>query len=91
MVVPASHVSTIGIMLAVSSGALASGLAYVLWYAAVPGLTAMQMGLAQLTVPALAGLGAVTLLGEQLSTRFLAAAAAIFGGVALALVRVRAS
>lgn len=81
------HASPLGFALATCSGALASALAYVLWYTAVPGLTAMQMGLAQMAVPALAGIGAVLLLGEQLSTRLVIAAAAIFGGVALALVR----
>jgi drug/metabolite transporter (DMT)-like permease len=85
------HASPAGLVLATSSGALASGLAYVLWYAAVPGLTGMQMGLAQLAVPALAGIGAVLLLGEHLNTRLVIAAAVIFGGVALALVRPRAS
>ena len=44
-----------GIVLAVVSGAIASALAYLLWYSAVPRLSAMQMGLAQLTVPAIAG------------------------------------
>lgn len=81
------HASPLGLALAACSGALASALAYVLWYAAVPGLTAMQMGLAQLAVPALAAIGAVLLLGEQLTTRLLAAAAAILSGVGLALVR----
>jgi drug/metabolite transporter (DMT)-like permease len=85
------HASAPGLTLAVASGAIASALSYVLWYAAVPGLTAMQMGLAQLAVPALAGLGAVLLLGEVLSVRLVVAAAAIFGGVALALARSRAS
>lgn len=85
------HASPLGLTLATCSGALASALAYVLWYAAVPGLTAMQMGLAQLSVPALAGFGAVWLLGEDLTLRLAVAATAIFGGVALALARRRAS
>jgi len=81
----AGHASRQGVLLAVLSGAIASGPVYCLWYGVVPELTAMQMGLAQLAVPALATLGAVALLGEVLTTRILLAAAAIFAGIGLAL------
>jgi drug/metabolite transporter (DMT)-like permease len=81
------HATAAGLVLAVVSGAVTSGAAYCLWYAVVPRMTAMQAGLAQLTVPAMAMVGAVVLLGEHLTTRGIVAAAAIFGGVGLALVR----
>ena len=57
------------------------------WYSVVPHLSAIHLGLAQVSVPALAGLGAVVLLGETLTGRFLAAAAVIFLGVGLAVPR----
>jgi len=76
-----------GLLLAVASGAITSALAYVLWYATVPHLTAMQMGLVQLAVPGLAMLGAVALLGERLTAGMAVAAGCIFAGVGLALVR----
>jgi len=73
-----------GVLLAVTSGALTSGLGYVVWYAALAGLTATRAALVQLTVPVLAATGGVVLLGEVLSLRLLVAAVLILGGVALA-------
>jgi drug/metabolite transporter (DMT)-like permease len=71
--------------LAVVSGALASGVAYTFWYAALPGLTALRAALVQLTVPVLAALGAIALLDEQPSARLVGSGLAVLGGVALAL------
>jgi drug/metabolite transporter (DMT)-like permease len=79
------HATAVGLALAVVSGAVTSALSYALWYRVVPHLTGMQMGLAQLSVPVLAGLGAVIVLGEALTERLLLAAALIFAGVVLAL------
>jgi drug/metabolite transporter (DMT)-like permease len=79
------HARAEGIVLAVASGALASGVAYTFWYAALPGLTALRAALVQLVVPVIAAIGAVTLLDERPSTRLLGSGAAVLGGVALAL------
>lgn len=79
------RVSAEGLLLAVVSGAITSALAYALWYRVVPRLTAMQMGLAQLSVPVLAGLGAVLLLDEALTGRLIAGGTLIVGGVIVAL------
>lgn len=74
-----------GILLACASGALASGLGYSLWYAALPGLGATRAALVQLAVPVLtAGLG-VLLLGETVTRRLALAGALILGGIALAV------
>lgn len=81
----AAHVTAAGIALAVASGALASGVAYTFWYAALPGLTALHAALVQLTVPVLAALGAIVLLDEHPSARLVGAGVAVLGGVALAL------
>jgi drug/metabolite transporter (DMT)-like permease len=81
------HATPGGLALAAVSGAVTSALAYVLWYATVPHLTAMQMGLAQLAVPALAMLGAVAFLGERLTPTMGVSAALIFSGVTIALTR----
>lgn len=81
------HAAPRGILLAALSGAFASSLIYCLWYTVVPALTAMQMGMAQMAVPALAAIGAVVLLGESLTARVLIAAAAIFVGIGLSLSR----
>lgn len=82
---PALHLETQGVLLALLSGAVTSGLGYVIWYRALPGLTAMRAATVQLSVPPLAALGGVFLLAEVLSLRLLLASIAILGGIALAL------
>lgn len=74
-----------GVALALASGALSSGLGYAIWYAALPGLTALRAATLQLSVPPLAALGGVLLLGEALTQRLLLASLAILGGIALVL------
>jgi drug/metabolite transporter (DMT)-like permease len=73
-----------GIMLAVVSGAVTSGLGYALWYAVLPGLGAARAAVAQLTVPVLAALGGAVLLAEVPGLWFWLAAALVLGGVAVA-------
>jgi drug/metabolite transporter (DMT)-like permease len=80
---------TRGILYAVASGAITSGLGYVLWYAALPAFKAASAATIQLSVPALAALGGVLLLAEPLSLRLLVASAAILGGIALVILRRR--
>jgi drug/metabolite transporter (DMT)-like permease len=79
------HLTQPGILLAILSGAIASGLGYVIWYAALTGLTATRAAVVQLSVPVLAAWGGVVLLGEDVSLRLLLAAALILGGIALAI------
>jgi len=81
----AAHLSLRGVLLAMFSGAVTSGLGYVIWYAALRGLTTTRAATAQLAVPALAALGGVLLLGEPVTPRLVMAALLILGGVALAL------
>jgi drug/metabolite transporter (DMT)-like permease len=76
--------TTAGIVLAVTSGAITSGLGYAVWYAAVRGLTAAQAAIVQLSVPPLAALGGVALLGEALGARLTLSGAAVLGGIAVA-------
>lgn len=74
-----------GIALAVMSGAVTSGLGYVIWYRALRSLTAMRAATVQLAVPVLSALGGVGLLGEQLTWRLLVAAVLVLSGVAWAV------
>lgn len=80
---------TMGVLYAVTSGAITSGLGYVLWYAALPAFKAASAATIQLSVPALAALGGVLLLAEPLSLRLLIASVAILGGIALVILRRR--
>ncbi|HYD06836.1 MAG TPA: DMT family transporter, partial [Reyranella sp.] len=78
-----------GALYAVASGAITSGLGYVLWYAVLPSLTAASAAVIQLSVPAIAALGGVILLAEPLSSRLVIASATILGGIALTILRPR--
>ncbi len=80
-----AHLTAQGAALAVASGALASGVGYSLWYAALPSLRPATAAVVQLLVPVIAAGAAVALLGESVSARLAVAAAAILGGVALAI------
>lgn len=79
----------IGLAYAFASGALTSGLGYAVWYAAVRGLSATAAATVQLSVPVIAALGGVLLLGEGITLRLVLASIAILGGIALVIVRPR--
>ncbi len=85
LVLEAPRVTPAGVGLAVASGALASGVGYSLWYAALPHLTAMRAAVVQLAVPVVAAVGGVLLLGETLTARLVGAGGALLCGVFLAL------
>jgi drug/metabolite transporter (DMT)-like permease len=85
VLVGAPHANASGIVLAVASGAVTSGLGYVVWYAALPHLTSLRAATVQLSVPPLAALGGVWWLSETLSMRLVLSSAAILGGIALVL------
>ena len=76
----------LGMFYAVLSGAVTSGLGYILWYAALPALSATSAATIQLCVPAIAALGGVVLLAEPITSRLLLASVAILGGIALTIV-----
>ena len=76
-------------MYAVLSGAITSGLGYVLWYAALPSLKSASAATIQLSVPVLAAIGGVVLLAEPVTLRLLIASIAILGGIALVILRRR--
>ncbi|MDH5277494.1 MAG: DMT family transporter [Actinomycetota bacterium] len=78
-----------GMLLAVLSGAVASGLGYALWYTVLPWLTRVQSGIVQLAPAPLATFAGLALLGEPITARVLVASAMILGGVLLGVVRQR--
>jgi drug/metabolite transporter (DMT)-like permease len=80
-----------GIGYAVLSGALASGLGYAIWYQALPALKATQAATVQLSVPVIAALGGVLLIGEALTGPLVLASFAILGGIALVIVQKKSS
>jgi drug/metabolite transporter (DMT)-like permease len=72
-----------GVIYAIISGAVTSGLGYVIWYSVLPSLKAASAATVQLSVPVLAAAGGILLLGEPLTLRYLLASVAILGGIAL--------
>lgn len=79
------HASTSGVVLALLSGGIASGLGYALWYRALENLSDTTAAVVQLSVPVLAAIGGIVFLGEVLTMRLGLAGAAILGGIALAV------
>lgn len=82
-----AHLTPRGVILAIASGGIASGLGYCLWYAVLPSLGAARAAFAQLSVPVIAAIGAVALLDEPLHRHVAIGGAVILGGLALALWR----
>jgi len=74
-----------GFWYAVSSGALASGIGYAIWYTAFPALKATHAATVQLSVPVIAALGGIVFLGEPVTLRLALATVAILGGITLVI------
>lgn len=83
--ISSADVSWAGALLAIASGALASGLGYAIWYAALPGLTAGRAATVQLSVPVIAAIGGALLLTEQITLRLVVASGLTIGGIWLVL------
>jgi drug/metabolite transporter (DMT)-like permease len=80
------HFTTRGVVMAITSGAVTSGLGYVIWYQALAYLSATRAALVQLSVPVIASAGGVIFLSEALSARMVIASALILGGIAFSVV-----
>jgi len=82
---PALDLKLPGVLLAIVSGAIASGAGYVIWYAALPYLKPSSAAAVQLTVPMIAAFGGVVFLAETLTLRLIISSTAILGGLALVI------
>jgi drug/metabolite transporter (DMT)-like permease len=70
-----------GIILAVMSGAVASGIGYTVWYIALGGLSSTEAAVVQLSVPAIASFGGILFVSEAITLRLVLAAVMILGGI----------
>lgn len=86
---PTLRADTAGLLYAATSGAVASGFGYAIWYAALRGLKATQAASVQLSVPVLAAFGGSLFLHEAIGWRLLLASLAILGGIALVIAAYR--
>jgi drug/metabolite transporter (DMT)-like permease len=81
------HLTGRGAIFAVASGAVATGLGYVTWYAVMPSLGAARGAIVQLAIPVIAAAGAIVLLDEPLERHVVFGGAVLLGGLVLALWR----
>ncbi|WP_337881262.1 DMT family transporter [Rheinheimera sp.] len=81
----AQSFEAVGVVYALVSGAVTSGLGYALWYAVLPLLKATTAATVQLSVPVIAAFAAVLFLQEAISLRLALASCAVLGGVGLVL------
>jgi drug/metabolite transporter (DMT)-like permease len=77
------QLDSLGVTYAAISGAITSGLGYVIWYAALTGLKAASAATVQLSVPVLAATGGILLLHEPITLRYVVASIAVLGGILL--------
>jgi len=79
------HMSARGAWIAVASGSLASGIGYIIWYAALKGLTTTRASIVQLAAPVLSAIGGIVFLSEAFTARLAIAGSLILGGIATAI------
>ena len=84
---PEPAMTSSALALAAASGAITSGLGYVLWYHVLKSLSASRAAISQLSVPALAAIGGVLFLAEPITPIFILASVLILGGVAFAVLK----
>jgi drug/metabolite transporter (DMT)-like permease len=76
-----------GVLYAIASGALASGVGYSIWYTVLPSLKNTSAASVQLSVPVIAAIGGIVFLAEPLTFRLLITSIAILGGIALVIAK----
>jgi drug/metabolite transporter (DMT)-like permease len=89
LAIRSTHLGSLGFIYAITSGALTSGLGYVIWYTALPGLKATSAAAVQLSVPVLAATGGILFLHESITMRYVLASLAVLGGIFLVVIEKR--
>ena len=74
-----------GIILAVISGAVTSGLGYALWYSVLPRLGATVGALSQLSVPVIALVLGALILNEEVTLKSVGASVLVLGGIGVGI------
>lgn len=78
-----------GIMLAILSGSVTSGIGYAIWYVALKQLSVIQAGVLQLLVPVFAAVGGIIFANEMISLQLAVSSALILGGILLVVISKR--
>ena len=72
--------------MAILSGALTSGLGYVLWYLLLRHIVITVASVLQLSVPIIAAFGGVLFADEQIGLRLIVSSLIILGGILLTII-----
>ncbi len=78
---------SLGVMLAVISGAITSGIGYVIWYAALQRLHISNASVVQLSVPIIAAIGGAVFLNDEISFRLIEASVATLSGIGMVIMQ----
>jgi drug/metabolite transporter (DMT)-like permease len=73
--------SSEGMVLALLSGAITSGVGYTIWYIALGGLSSTQAAVIQLSVPVIAAIGGVIFISEVITIRLFISAIIVLSGI----------
>lgn len=74
-----------GVILALVSGAITSGVGYTIWYIALGGLSSTQAAVIQLSVPVIAAIGGVLFVSEEITMRLIISAAVVLSGILMVI------
>jgi drug/metabolite transporter (DMT)-like permease len=80
------QLDALGIAYAAISGAITSGLGYVIWYTVLPQIKATSAAVVQLSAPVLVATGGILFLSEPISLRYIIASIAVLGGIFLVII-----
>jgi len=80
-----SSYSSEGIVLALLSGAITSGLGYTIWYIVLKDLSSTQAAVIQLSVPVIAAIGGVVFVSEVITSRLVISTVIVLGGILMVL------
>jgi drug/metabolite transporter (DMT)-like permease len=86
-----AHLDSSGVTYAAISGAITSGLGYVIWYSVLPQIKATSAAVVQLSAPVLVASGGILFLSEPITLRYLIASVAILGGIFLVVIEKQSS
>jgi drug/metabolite transporter (DMT)-like permease len=82
---PNINYSSQGIILALLSGAITSGVGYTIWYIALRSLSSIQAAVLQLSVSIIAAIGGVIFLSETITSRLVISAVIVLGGILMVI------
>jgi len=80
-----ASLSTEGIVLALISGVITSGIGYTIWYIVLRNLSSTQAAVLQLSVPVIAAGGGVLFVFEAITPRLLIASILVLGGILMVI------